>query len=690
MLSESGQTYAVRNTALSRAQLFGIVLASAVFALSTLGNAAAQGPSEPRTAGVEVTVWRRVSNPSLLYLSTRPEGGTWRTEDTALDLSALSSSGRFHQSNAVLVAVPLGGGETATVEVTVWRRVSNPSLLYLSTRPEGGNWRTENTALDLSALSSSGRFHQSNAVLVDVPLPDLPDSVAPPDRTSCVIDEAMAARVIASTVQVVTPGDQANTFSIGSAFYIGDSEFVTAGHVIDHDPSWITLRNAHVDVSARIVGYYPFESGDVAILSASAPGLAALEWAEPLAPGAAVAVIGYPEGLGGGEEASITRGIVSRMFTQQGVSFIQTDSAVSPGNSGGPLVDACGRVAGVMSYSVVGERGSEGLHFAVAEPSLARLLQRIRTGQSPPPADSSHSTESSEPTFWDINELINSISQDWGPTITALNSLTEQWDIINDYESPPSERLAENARKRRDLSQAMVTTLTGLRDDPATVNEAANQYLEGAIDYWSSSTAVNSTLESYALDTATWGAVARSQAERAAAWASYTQARCDLWLLQGYTNTQDRCTEAAEATAAAEDSAAEASEWEFIDLIGDWRPTTNAISTLTDEWNASSEAPPSQALATIAREQRDLAQALVDRLTPLRSHPATLNPSLSRYLEAAITKWFAEVTLRDQIEQYALNRVTWGAVEQALAARDAAHSAFWAELCSRIPCADGS
>ena len=53
----------------------------------------------------------------------------------------------------------------ATVEVKVWRRVSNPSLLYLSTRPEGGGWRTEDTALDTSALSSSGRFHQSNAIL---------------------------------------------------------------------------------------------------------------------------------------------------------------------------------------------------------------------------------------------------------------------------------------------------------------------------------------------------------------------------------------------------------------------------------------------------------------------------------------------------------------------------------------------
>ena len=153
-----------------------IILAVALAALVALPfvvttRALAQsGSDEPTTAAVDVTVWRSVSDPSLLYVSTRPEGGRWRTLNTALDMSALSSSGNFQQSNAVRVAVPLTGGGTANVDVTVWRRVSDPSLLYVSTRPEGGRWRTLNTALDMSALSSSGNFHQSNAVRVKVPL----------------------------------------------------------------------------------------------------------------------------------------------------------------------------------------------------------------------------------------------------------------------------------------------------------------------------------------------------------------------------------------------------------------------------------------------------------------------------------------------------------------------------------------
>ena len=166
---------------MTRIIILAIVLVALPFVVST-GALAQSGPDEPTTAAVEVTVWRRISDPTLLYVSTRPEGGSWRTLNTALDMSMLSSSGRFHQSNAVLVEVPLGRGATANVEVTVWRRISNPSLLYVSTRPEGGSWNTLDTALDMSMLSSSGRFHQSNAVLVEVPLED-PE---PPPAAECV------------------------------------------------------------------------------------------------------------------------------------------------------------------------------------------------------------------------------------------------------------------------------------------------------------------------------------------------------------------------------------------------------------------------------------------------------------------------------------------------------------------------
>ncbi len=344
-------------------------MVAAVVALGAVGGVSAQtGPEEPQAAGVEVTVWRRVSNPSLLYVSTRPEGGSWRTLNTALDMSALSRTRTFHQSNAVLVEVPLANGDTVTVEVTVWRTVSNPSLLYVSTRPQGGSWRTLNTALDMSALSRTRTFHQSNVVLVEVPLPEpVPEPAGEEESPERVCRwQETAAHVVASTVKVTTPT------VTGSAFYVGNGQFVTAGHVVEDRPSRITLSNEHVFLTARLVGFYNFDNGDVALLAASAASLTALEWAGTLTIGSDIAIAGYPEALG--TTASWTRGTVSRLFMAGGISYIQTDAASSPGNSGGPLVDACGRVAGVVSSSYIGERGSEGLHFAVAEPTLGQKL----------------------------------------------------------------------------------------------------------------------------------------------------------------------------------------------------------------------------------------------------------------------------------------------------------------------------
>ncbi len=91
---------------MTRVFLLITVLATLPFAIAP-GVLAQSVSGEPATAAVEVTVWRRISDPSLLYVSTRPEGGRWRTLNTALDMSMESRSGRFHQSNAVLVEVPL-------------------------------------------------------------------------------------------------------------------------------------------------------------------------------------------------------------------------------------------------------------------------------------------------------------------------------------------------------------------------------------------------------------------------------------------------------------------------------------------------------------------------------------------------------------------------------------------------------
>ncbi|MCY3506488.1 MAG: hypothetical protein OXH41_10030 [Chloroflexi bacterium] len=127
-----------------------------------------------RVATVHVAVWRSTSNPDNLYLSTRPEGGSWTTHDDDGPLSmSVFGSGRFERSDDLIpVDVDLGNGSTATVHVAVWRSTSNPDNLYLSTRPEGGTWTTHDDDGPLSmSVFGSGRFERSDDLIpVDVEL----------------------------------------------------------------------------------------------------------------------------------------------------------------------------------------------------------------------------------------------------------------------------------------------------------------------------------------------------------------------------------------------------------------------------------------------------------------------------------------------------------------------------------------
>ena len=115
---------------------------------------------EPVTANVEVRVWQDVNDARNIYISARPENGSWATLGTIplpLD-DGHSSSGRFRYGD-ISVGVPVGAA-TATVEVRVWQDVDNALSIYISARPEDGSWRTLGTIplpLD-DGHSSSGRF----------------------------------------------------------------------------------------------------------------------------------------------------------------------------------------------------------------------------------------------------------------------------------------------------------------------------------------------------------------------------------------------------------------------------------------------------------------------------------------------------------------------------------------------------
>jgi len=163
--------------------------------------------------------------------------------------------------------------------------------------------------------------------------------------------------------------------SSGSAFIIRqDGYLVTNAHVVtDAERIQVKLHDGR-RFEARLIGQD--DRVDLALVKIEASGLpvAALGDSNKLRVGEFVLALGHPFGL----EQTVSFGIVSRkgaplMVAAPGFDFIQTDAAVNPGNSGGPLVNMAGEVVGVNSMAA--RNGSIG--FAIPINLVKGLLPQL-------------------------------------------------------------------------------------------------------------------------------------------------------------------------------------------------------------------------------------------------------------------------------------------------------------------------
>jgi serine protease Do len=160
--------------------------------------------------------------------------------------------------------------------------------------------------------------------------------------------------------------EEGGASSLGSGFIISsDGYILTCAHVVA-DAREITVRlNDRREFRARLIGADP--RSDVALLKIPAAGLPKVVLGNPgkLAVGEWVLAIGSPFGF----VNSVTSGIVSakhRMLPRESyVSFLQTDVATNPGNSGGPLFNLNGEVIGINAQIVSADGGFNGMSFAI-------------------------------------------------------------------------------------------------------------------------------------------------------------------------------------------------------------------------------------------------------------------------------------------------------------------------------------
>jgi S1-C subfamily serine protease len=176
----------------------------------------------------------------------------------------------------------------------------------------------------------------------------------------------MIAQVLPSVVLIQAGQER------GTGFFVRSDTVLTNAHVVGAQPS-VRLVAGEKTYTAQVVSVST--SSDLAVLQVpnadvrqpvlrlgSATGLRAGQ--EVIAIGSALGVLSN----------TVTRGIVSAVRNTGSVTLIQTDAAINPGSSGGPLVDRSSAVIGVNSMRIAASESGEGLAFSVATDHAVQLL----------------------------------------------------------------------------------------------------------------------------------------------------------------------------------------------------------------------------------------------------------------------------------------------------------------------------
>jgi serine protease Do len=224
--------------------------------------------------------------------------------------------------------------------------------------------------------------------------------------------QALTRRVHPCVVKIVAMGFSGDGDSGGNAGVVARGLSTGSGVVIDQDGLIVT--NAHVlagadrvqvtfpsdatqaaralpgasvaaTVGARVLGVDA--EADVALIKVPLTGLPhlALEASAAVQQGQVVLAFGSPMGL----DDSVTLGVISsparQLDPEDPVAYVQTDAPINPGSSGGPLVDAEGRLVGINTLILSKSGGSEGLGFAVPVDLVAAVVDQLRrTGRVTP------------------------------------------------------------------------------------------------------------------------------------------------------------------------------------------------------------------------------------------------------------------------------------------------------------------
>lgn len=182
--------------------------------------------------------------------------------------------------------------------------------------------------------------------------------------------------------QIIIPDQQIpkEQHAYGTAFFISsDGYLLTNHHVIKGATKVTIVLNDRREYDATVVG--SDQRTDVALLKVKGNGFPALRIGnvDQLKVGQPVLAIGSPFGFDYSASAGIVSAKSRSMSNETAVPFIQTDVALNPGNSGGPLFNERGEVVGVNSRIFSGTGGYMGLSFSIPIDVAMDVVNQLKT-----------------------------------------------------------------------------------------------------------------------------------------------------------------------------------------------------------------------------------------------------------------------------------------------------------------------
>lgn len=215
---------------------------------------------------------------------------------------------------------------------------------------------------------------------------------APTGNTSSGLDViGIVAEIRPSVVKVavdINGGVQGTGEGVGTGVILtADGEILTNAHVVaDASAVRVVLDGQTEPIDAKVLGVDV--GNDLALIKIDKTGLPIMTFADSdkVQVGQPVVAMGYALDLEG--DVSVTSGIISAlnrsMVTDDGAldGLLQTDAAISSGNSGGPLVDASGAMIGINTAVARGDatNAANNIGFAISTKEINRLLDRLKTG----------------------------------------------------------------------------------------------------------------------------------------------------------------------------------------------------------------------------------------------------------------------------------------------------------------------